>query len=157
MRIGVVILTNRNHTLSVVVQVLLDNLKQTHNRPPRAVAIRALCLTQAQVLILLLHLGKCLGQTPHDALIRRLVALGLHQQAKVEDELIAHVLCMRDDDGKPQDGVLSVGGVDGDIAVAEGLAGDDVLLQDVKVDERRPLAVGGGDATWRSLGDDFGA
>lgn len=152
----VTILTNWNHALSVVIQVLLDNLKQTHNRPPRAVAIRALCLTKAQVLILLLHLGKCLSQTPHDALIRGLVALGLDQQAKVEDELIAHILWIPNDHGEPQDGVFAVGRVDCDIAVAEGLAGDDVLLQDVKVDERRPLAVGGGDAAWRSLGDDFG-
>lgn len=94
-------LTNWNHTLPVVIQVLLDNLKQTHNRPPRAVAIRALCLAKAQVLILLLHLGKRLGQTPHDALIRCLVALSLDQQAKVEDELIAHILWIADDHGVP--------------------------------------------------------
>jgi hypothetical protein len=85
-----------------------------------------------------------------------LVAFGLHQQAKVEDELIAHVLCMRNDHGEPQDSVFAVGRVDCDIAVAKGLAGDDVLLQDVKINERRALAVAGGDAAWRSLGDDFG-
>lgn len=137
-----VMLTNWNHTLPVVIQVLLDNLQQTHDRPPSTVAIRALCLTKAQVLVLLLHLGECLSQTPHDALIRCLVALRLHQQTKVEDELIAHVLGVRDDYRESQDSVLAVRGVDGDITVAEGFAGDDVLLQDVKVDERRSLAIG---------------
>lgn len=151
------ILTNWNHALSVVVQVLLDNLKQTPDRPPRTVAFRALCLTEAQVLVLLLHLGECLSQAPHNALIRCLVALRLHQQAEVEDELIAHVLGMWDDHRESQDGVLAIGRVDGDIAVAEGLARDDVLLQNVEVDERRPLAIRGGDAAWRSLSDDFGA
>jgi hypothetical protein len=46
-----------------------------------------------------------------------------------------------DDDGEAQDGVLAVGGVDGDEAVAEGLAGDDVFLEDVEVDEGAVVAV----------------
>ena len=44
---------------------------------------------------------------------------------------------MRDDDGVTEDGVLSVRGVDGEVAVAKGLAGDDVLVENVKVDEGR--------------------
>jgi hypothetical protein len=57
-----------------------------------------------------------------------------------------------------KNGVLSVGGVDGDVAVAKGLARDNVLLQDVKIDEGRACACfGGGDAPWGRLRDYFGA
>ncbi|GAW27031.1 putative nitrogen permease regulator 2 [Rosellinia necatrix] len=58
---------------------------------------------------------------------------------------------MRDGDGEAQDAVLPVGGVDGDEAVEECLAGDDVLLHDVEVDQGRLQMwrkLGGYDATW---------
>lgn len=50
---------------------------------------------------------------------------------------------MRDENGVPQDGVLALWAIDSDIAIAEGLARDDVLMKDVKVDKRGPrIAVG---------------
>lgn len=65
---------------------------------------------------------------------------------------------MRDDDGEAEDGVLAVGRVDGEVAVAKGLPRDDVLLEDVEVDERRfGAGARGGDAACGGLGDDFGA
>lgn len=147
-------LTDRDHALAVVVQILLDNLQQALNRPPpdplailpdpgaRPVDVAA------QKLVLLLHLGERDGQAPHDALIGHLVAIvGLDDQAKVEDELVALVLWVGDGDGEAQDAVLGVRVVDGDVAVEEGLARDDVLLQHVKVEEaglaRRLLLQGG--------------
>jgi hypothetical protein len=66
-----------------------------------------------------------------------MVDIGVEDEAKVEDELVAQILCVGDDDGVAEDGVLAVRGVDGEVAVAKGLAGDDVLVQDVKVDEGR--------------------
>lgn len=65
---------------------------------------------------------------------------------------------MGDNDGIAQDGVLAIGGVDGQVAVAEGLARDDVLLQDVEVDEGSfGRALDRRDAPGWRLGDDFGA
>lgn len=64
-----------------------------------------------------------------------MVDISVEDEAKVEDELVAQVLCMGDDDGVAEDGVLSIRSVDGEVAVAKCLAGDDVLVQDVKVDE----------------------
>lgn len=43
---------------------------------------------------------------------------------------------MSNDNREPEDAVFAVGRVDGDVAVAKGLAGDDVLLKNVKVNER---------------------
>jgi len=120
--------------------------------------VERLALAAAQVLVLLLHLGKGDGEASYDMLKGGVVGVGLDEQAKVEDELVALVLCVGDDDGLPEDGVLAVGGVDGDEAVAKGLPGDDVLLQDVEVDERRARGgVRGRDASWGRLGDDLGA
>lgn len=99
---------------------------------------------------MLLHLGKCSGETADDALVGGMVDVGLDEEAKVEDELIAQILSVRNDDGVAEDCVLAVGRVDGDVAVAKGLARDDVLLEDVKVDERRARrVVGDGDASRR--------
>lgn len=104
-------------------------------------------LAQAQVLVLLFHLGKSGGEAADDALVGGVVDVGLDEEAKVEDELIAQILSVRNDDGVAEDGVLAVGRVDGDVAVAKGLARDYVLVEDVKVDERRTGRVlGGGDA-----------
>ena len=66
---------------------------------------------------------------------------------------------MWDDDRMAEDGKLAVGRIDGDIAVAEGLAGDDVLMQDIKIDETDPggIGVSGGDASWRRLGNNLRA
>lgn len=66
-----------------------------------------------------------------------MVDISIEDEAKVKDELVAEILCVGDDDGVAEDGVLSVRGVDGEVAVAKGLAGDDVLVQHVKVDEGR--------------------
>ena len=117
-------------------------------------------LALTEVLSLLLHLAKSSRESAHDALVGHLVDVGLDEESKVEDELIAHVLGVRDDDRVPKDGVLPVGGVYGYVAVAEGLTGDDVLVQNVEVDERSAgcgRVAGGGDATRRRLGDNLGA
>lgn len=132
-------LTDGYHALAVVVEILLDNLEQTLNGPPTRQEILfsvGPALALAQVLILLLHFAKDGGEAADDALVGDLVNVGLDEQAKVEDELVAHVLGVGDEDGVAEDGVLAVGRVDGHVAVAEGLAWDDVLLEDVKVDER---------------------
>lgn len=110
-------------------------------------------VTLAQILILLLHFGKGGSEISHDALVGCLVYIGLDEEAKVEDELIALILGVSDDDGEAEDGVFVIGGVDGDVAVAKGLSGDDVLVQDVKVDEGLAgrscrSCLGGGDASW---------
>lgn len=85
--------------------------------------------------------------------------MGLDEQAEVEDELVALVFGMSDDDGEAKDGVFAVGRVDGEVAVAKGLARDDVFLEDVEINEgwTGVGCVGGGDASWGRLGDDFGA
>ena len=150
-------LTNGNHALAVVVEILLDNLEQTLNGSARG-AVMQLVFHFTQILILLLHLGKSRGETANDALVGGGGDGCLDEQAKVEDELIAQILSVRDDDGVAENGVLSVGGVDGDVAVAKGLARDNVLLQDVKVDEGRARGCfRGGDASWGRLRDYFGA
>ena len=64
-----------------------------------------------------------------------MVDVGVNEEAEVEDELIALVLGVGDDDGVAQDAVLGVGRVHGEVAVAEGLAGYDVLVEDVEVDQ----------------------
>jgi hypothetical protein len=148
-------LTDGNHALAVIVKILLDNLKQALNGPPSPIVGR-LGLALAEVLVLLLHLGKGGGEAADDTLVRDLVNVGVDEQAKVEDELVALVLGVGDDDGEAEDGILAVGGVDGDVAVAKGLARDDVLLEDVKVDERRAGATfGGGDAAGGRLRNDL--
>lgn len=177
--------TNGYHALAVVIQILLDNLQQTRNRPPSRLLLRAVA---AQIRILLLHLSKRDSEPPHHALIGDLVAanaratpaimtaagtaaavadadaVALDDQAEVEDELVALVLWVGDGDGEAEHAVLAavVGGrgrVDGDVAVEEALARDDVLLQHVEVEEARLALRGrlGHDAAWRGLGDDFGA
>lgn len=154
------VLTHGNHALAVVVQVLLDNLQQALDGPPCLVVPEPVALALAEILILLLHLGKGGGEVPHHALVGSLVDIGLDEDAKVEDELVAEILGVGDDDGVAEHGVLAVGRVDGYVAVAKGLAGDDVFVEDVKVDEGLACGegcLGGGDASGRRLGDDFGA
>lgn len=89
---------------------------------------------QAKILILLLHLGKSRGEIPHHALVGSLVDISLDEDAEVEDEFIAQILGVGNNDREAEHGVLAVWGVDSDVAVAKGLAGDDVFLEDVKVD-----------------------
>lgn len=150
-------LADRNHALAVVVEILLDNLEQALNGAAGGAVVQ-LVLDLAEVLVLLLHLSKGGGEAADDALVGGVVDVGLDEEAKVEDELVAQVLVVGNDDGVAEDGVLAVGGVDGDVAVAKGLARDNVLLQDVKVDERRARArLGGGDASWGRLRDNLGA
>lgn len=66
-----------------------------------------------------------------------MVDVGLDEEAKVEYEFIAQILCVGNDDGVAEDRVFAVWGVYCDVAVAKRLAGNDVFLEDVKVDERR--------------------
>ena len=57
---------------------------------------------------------------------------------------------MRDENGIAEDSVFAVGSSDGDVAVAECLARNDVLLEDIEVDERTAGGglVSGCDASW---------
>lgn len=65
---------------------------------------------------------------------------------------------MRDDNRVTENRELSIGRVDGQIAVAEGLAGDNVLMENVKVDEGRFCRVcDGSDAAGWRLSDYFRA
>lgn len=138
--------TDWNHALAVVVEIFLDNLEETLDGAARIGGVIGVnyggssgsiwgLAAAAEVLVLLLHLGKGGGEAADDTLVGGVVDVGLDEEAKVEYELIAQILSVRDDDGVAEDGVFAVGRVDGDVAVAEGLARDDVLLQDVKVDE----------------------
>lgn len=148
-------LTNWNHAFTIIVEILLDNLQQALNGTPSPVVAR-LGLTLAQVLVLLLHLGECGGQASDHTFVGDLVGVDIDEQTKVEDELIALVLGVGDDDGIAEDGVFAIGRVYGNIAIAKGLPGDDVLLEDVEVDERRAsAALRGGDTSWWRLCDNL--
>lgn len=76
-----------------------------------------------------------------DAATRRGAAstriVGLDDQAEVEYELVALVLGIGDGHGKAQDAVLPIRISHRDIAVEEGFARNDVLLQHVEVEEAR--------------------
>lgn len=139
--------TDGNHALAIVVEILLDNLQQALNGTAgvgiclvngRGRNDSALCVTpKTQILVLLLHFGKGGGQATDDTLVSSVVDVGLDQKAKVEHEFIAQILCVGNDDGVAEDSVFAVWGVYCDVAVAKWLAGNDVFLEDVKVDERR--------------------
>jgi hypothetical protein len=140
--------TNRDHALPVVVEILLDDLQQRLDRPPGVVLITTTTTTNAtntaatinilaQIPALLLHLGERDSQPAHDALVGHLVDIALDDQAEVEDELVAVVARARDGHGEAQHKVLAFRVGHGDVAVAEGLARDDVLLQHAEVEQRR--------------------
>lgn len=104
----------------------------------------------AQVAVLLLHLGKGGRQPPHDALIGDLVHhVATDDEPKVEDELIPIVSRIGNGDRVSQDDVLAVRIVDGDEAVAKGLARDDVLLEHAEVEETWLLVKGTIGAFWK--------
>ena len=148
-------LTDWNHAFSVIVEIFLDDLQQTLDGTPSPVVAR-LGLALAQVLVLLLHLSERGGQASDHAFVGDLAGVDIDEQTKVEDELIALVLGVGDDDGVAEDGVFAIGGVYGDIAIAEGLPRDDVLLEDVEVNERRAsAALRGGNASRRGLCDNL--
>lgn len=133
-------LTDRDHALPVVIQVLPHNLQQPLNPPPPIPPLlapvphpRISPLLATQIPILDLHLAKQNRQPPHDPLKRPAVAPLLDHNAKVEHELVARVLLVRDEDGVADDDVLARGVGGGHEAVAEGLAGDDVGLEVVEV------------------------
>ena len=135
-------LTNRNHALSVVIQILPHYLQQPFHAPP-TLRLRnnpaglALHLLPAQVAILHLHLGKRHGQPPHDPLVGHAVDVCFQHDTKVEDELVPDILVVGDEYGVAQDDVLAVGVGGGHEPVDKGLARDDVRLQDVEVEDRR--------------------
>lgn len=133
-------LTDRNHALPVVIQVLPHNLQQPLNPSPPIPPLLAPVpnppispLLATQVPVLDLHLPKRNRQPPHDPLKRPAVAPLLHHDAKVEHELVARVLLVRDEDGVADDDMLARGVGRRHEAVAEGLAGDDVGLEMVEV------------------------
>lgn len=151
-----IVLTHGYHALAIIIQILLDNLQQALNRPTPShlndlltittASIRTHFLTAAtrsesvnnvaaQVLILLLHLRKRDRQPSHHTFIRDLVDITLHHQPEIENELVALVLWIGNGNGEAEHRVFGVWVVDGDVAVEEGVARDDVLLQDVKVEE----------------------
>lgn len=185
-------LTNGYHALAIIVQILLDNLQQTLNRPPSAqldlpaslplpitlflpttTPNKPLPTVPAQILILLLHLGKRHREPSHHPLVGDLVDIALDDQPKVEDELVALVLGVGDGDGEAEHRVLGVGVIDGNVPVEEGVAWDDVLLEDVKIEETWFWCPGGGrgtsccaaaaggggwhNAAWRALCNDLRA
>jgi hypothetical protein len=122
--------------------------------------LETVALAQAKILILLLHLGKGGGEIPDNTLVGSLVDIGFKDDAKIKNELIAEVLGVCNDDGISEHGILAVGGVDGDEAVAKGLAGDDVLMEDVEIDEGLAGVEGcfrGGDGAGGRLGDNLWA
>ncbi|CAI6081355.1 unnamed protein product [Clonostachys chloroleuca] len=80
---------------------------------------------------------------PNHGFVGSLVDICLDKQTEVEDEFVPHILSVRDENGVPQDGVLALWAIYGDIAIAEGLARDDVLMKDVKVDKRGPRIAAG--------------
>ncbi|CAG9989796.1 unnamed protein product [Clonostachys byssicola] len=95
------------------------------------------------ILILLFHLRKGRSKPPYHGFVGSLVNICLDKQAEVEDEFVPHILSVRDENGVPQDGVLALWAIYGDIAIAEGLARDDVFMKDVKVDKRGPRIAAG--------------
>ena len=108
-----------------------------------------IALAQAQKLVLFLHFGKRRRQAADYALVRHMIGVGVDQQPKVEDELVALILRVTNDHGVTKDRIPTIGRVDCDIAVAERLSRDDVLVEHVKVDERRPrAALRGCNASW---------
>lgn len=67
---------------------------------------------------------------------------------------------MGDGDGEAEDGVLGVWVVDGNVAVEEALARDNVLLEYFKLKQARLALWGrvhGDDAAWRGLCYNLGA
>lgn len=168
--VGVV---NGDHALAVVVEVFPDDLQQSlYGAASTKVVISCRGAVAhgsrgnqptaqgAQVLVLLLELGKCDGQATDDTLVRQLVCggqAGVDDEAKVEDELVAVVFWVEDGYWKPQDAALAVRVPHRHVPVKKGLARDDVLLQHVKVEERCLCgSLRRDDAAGRTLGDDFG-
>jgi hypothetical protein len=124
------VLTNRDHTLIIIIQILLDNLQQRRNRPP-ILTITHILITQK--LILRLHLRKRTRQPPHHSFIRDLINFHTYNEAEVEHELISYIFLIFDADWVTEDAVFVVWVANTDEAVAERLSGDDVFGHDFEV------------------------
>ncbi len=145
-------LTNGNHALPIVVEVLFNNLKQRLDRPSGLVLANIHAL--AEIAALLLHLGKGHGQAAHDALVGDLVDVILDDEAKVEDEGVAVVALAGNGDGETEDNVFPLGVGNGNVAVAKGLARDEIFAEHAEVEQRWLGGAGarhGDDAARRAL------
>lgn len=109
-----------------------------------------------QILFLHLHFRKGRSQSSHHRLVGHIITLDLSDDAKVEDEFVARVFFVVEADGETEDAVPAAGGADGDVAVAEGLPGDDEFGYGGEVYEGRRGDGGfGDDASGWLLMDDF--
>lgn len=107
-------------------------------------------------MLLHLHLRKSRSQSPHDRFVWHIVTLDLGNNAKVEDKFVAGVFFIVEADGETEDAIPSAGGAYSDIAVAEGLPGNDEFGHGREVQEGRCGDGGfGNDAPRRLLVDDF--
>ena len=119
-------LTDRNHALAVVIQILQYLLNQ---------CIHALPLHFAtQEVVLLLQRFEKFRQLSHHTLIRAEFRAFIEDYRKVEDEFVAVVAVVLETYGVAEQAVFVV--ADGDEAVAEFLLGDYVLGDGVEVDQR---------------------
>lgn len=135
-------LTDRNHALSIIVQVLKHHLTQRIHftstpDPKRTYALLANTRSSIPLIIphalllstqktpLLFQPTKQAPHFPHDLAIARPVRLVLaNHESEVEHEFIAAVLALADAHGVPDDAVVV--GAEGDQAIAELLGGDEI-------------------------------
>jgi len=105
-----------------------------------------------------LHLSESAGQSSDHLLKGSLVDINLDDDTEVEHELIAFILLILDADWVAEDAVLIVGIADGNVTVAEGLAGNDVFGHRLKVKQTWLVNIRLWDNTsWRALVDDSGS
>lgn len=90
-------LTNGNHTLIIIIQILSDDLQQSTN------TLSTTLTFHTQVLILYLHFAEGIGQSSHDSFVRLGVELIRHHNSEVEHEFIALILLVGDVDGVAYD------------------------------------------------------
>jgi hypothetical protein len=145
--------TNRNHALVVIIQVLLNNLKQRSNRSS---ILRFRSALQTQELILNFHLREGARQSSDDGLVRDLVDLDTNHNAEIEHELIAFILLVLDANRMTKDAVLVIRVTNCDISVAECLSWNYILGHGLEVKETRFVYTWLGDnASWRALVDNL--
>lgn len=151
-------LTNGYHALAVIIEVFKHHLTERIHLGTTTIALfssqyqslNALLFTQE--ISLLFQVSKQSRKLPDHARVRAKTGILVKHNTEVEDEIIALIfLVVVDADRVAYDAVLV--GADGDKAIAELAAGDDVVGDAAKV-EQRLLCGGRGQAgDHRAFGD----